>query len=287
MKLNSAPWRRPLLVALGLAGLSSFALAACSVVPSVWPLAGPRAGAGPFDQTPTPVSSKDWKGPPAGYLPNGGAPDAMKILGPPPAPGSKTGKADKALFEATRGLAGSARWTVAQRDADLSGLEAWKSYSCAAGVKIGPATTPTLARMMLRIEADAIPVYEPIKDRYDRKRPPVGNHKPICVPREPWIDTNGSYPSGHSLIGWSWGLVLAELIPDRSSQLVARGRDFGESRIICGVHWQSDVVAGRELGSALVARLHADPGFMADLAKARDEVAAARRLGPPESCPAG
>ncbi|MDQ0466511.1 acid phosphatase (class A) [Caulobacter ginsengisoli] len=269
---------------LAVGGLPLLALAACSVMPSVWPLAGPRPGVGPFDQPPTPVSSRDWKVPPKGYLPDGGAPDALKILGPPPTPGSKTGKADKARFEATRDLAGSARWTMAQRDADLSGGEAWKSYGCAAGVRIGPDTTPVLARMMLRIEADAAPVYSPIKDRYDRKRPPVGNNKQICVPRETWIYTNGSYPSGHSLIGWSWGLVLAELVPDRSSQLVARGRDFGDSRVICGVHWQSDVDAGRDLGSALVARLHADPGFMADLAKARDEIAAARKLGPPEGC---
>lgn len=270
----------------GLLAMAALGVAGCSVVPSVWPLAGPRAAVGPFDQTPTPVSSRDWREPPAGYLPAGEVPDALKILGPPPAPKSRIGKADKDRFEATRALAGSARWTLAQRDADLSGVEAWKSYGCAAGVRIGPTTTPTLARMMLRIESDAFPVYEPIKDRYSRKRPAVGNDKPICVPREDWIATNGSYPSGHSLIGWSWGLVLAELVPGRSSQLIARGRDFGESRVICGVHWQSDVEAGRDLGSALVARLHADPGFLTDLAKARDEIAAARGLGPPDSCPA-
>lgn len=268
-----------------LACLSVFALAACSVVPSVWPLAGPRAPVGPFDQTPTPVSSRDWRAPPAGYLTRDQAPEALKIVGPPPAAKSRTGKADRDQFESTRALAGSARWTVAQRDADLSGLEAWKSYGCAAGIQIGPKTTPVLARLMLRVESDAALVYNPIKDRYNRTRPAVGNKKPICVPREDWIRTNGSYPSGHSLIGWSWGLILAELVPDRSSQLIARGREFGQSRVICGVHWQSDVDAGRELGSALVARLHADPGFEADLAKARDEVEAAKALGPPQSCP--
>jgi acid phosphatase (class A) len=269
------------LLAMGLVGV-----AACSVVPSVWPMAGPRTAVGPFDQTPTPVRSRDWVTPPHGYLPDGQAPDAMTILGPPPAPNSKAGKADRERFEATRGLAGSARWTLAQRDADLVGPESWKSFGCAAGVRIGADTTPVLARMMLRVEGDAIPVYEPIKARYNRTRPAIGNRKPICVPREGWMETSGSYPSGHSVIGWSWGLILAELLPDRAGQLVARGRDFGESRVICGVHWESDVVAGRELGSALVARLHADPGFMADLAKARSEVAAARKLGPPSSCPA-
>lgn len=273
--------------ALPLLILSLLSLAACSVVPSVWPMAAPRSAVGPFDQTPTPVAYKDWRTPPAGYLAMGEAPDAMKILGPPPSAKSKAGKADQAMFESTRGLAGSARWTLAQRDADLAGPEAWKNFGCVAGVRIGMDTTPTLARMMLRIEGDAIPVYEPIKARYNRTRPAIGNNKPICVPREDWIRTSGSYPSGHSLIGWSWGLILAELVPERANQLIARGRDFGQSRVICGLHWQSDVEAGRELGSALVARLHADPGFQADLARARNELAAARGLGPPKSCPAG
>lgn len=282
MTLRKSPAGR--VMGLSLLAPLALCLAACSVVPSVWPLAGPRAPVGPFDQTPTPVRSRDWVAPPHGYLPDGAAPDAMKILGPPPAPGSKAFKADKDRFESTRGLAGSARWTLAQRDADLVGPESFKSFGCAAEVRIGLTTTPTLARMMLRIEGDAIPVYEPIKARYNRIRPAIGNNKPICVPREDWLRTSGSYPSGHSLIGWSWGLVLAELVPDRSAQLVARGRDFGESRVICGVHWESDVEAGRELGSALVARLHADSGFLADLARARDEITAARGLGPPEGC---
>lgn len=264
--------------------LPVLALAACSVVPSVWPLAGPRAPVGPFDQTPVPVSSKDFKRPPAGYLAAGDRPDGLVILAPPPAPGSREGKADRDRFEATRSLAGSPRWVRAQRDADLSGGEAWKSFGCAAGVRIGPDATPVLARLMLRVEGDAFPLFDPVKDRYSRVRPVIGNKKPICVPREDWMRTSGSYPSGHSVIGWSWGLILAELVPDRSAQLVARGRDFGESRVICGVHWESDVAAGRELGSALVARLHADAGFLADLDKARDEVAAARKLGPPEGC---
>jgi len=34
---------------------------------------------------------------------------------------------------------------------------------------------------------------------------------------------------------------------------------------ICGVHWQSDVDAGRLIGAAVVARLHADPVFRVQL----------------------
>lgn len=256
------------------------ALSACSMV-SDW-----RLGPGE-PPPPTPVHSSTWREPPKGYLPAGAHPDSLKILPPPPAVGSPQQLGELATFEATRALQGTPRWTQAIRDADLSGKEAFMSFSCAANVKIGPDTTPTLARLLMRLIDDGRPVYNPAKDFYARKRPAAGNDAPICVPRERWIETNGSYPSGHSLIGFSWGLILAELVPDRATELVARGREHGDSRVICGVHWQSDVDAGRVLASALVARLRADPGFQADLAAARSEIEAARTLGAPPHCGAG
>jgi hypothetical protein len=131
---------------------------------------------------------------------------------------------------------------------------------------------------------DAATLYQPAKAVFQRKRPPVGNTKPICVPREKWIETDGSYPSGHGLIGWSWALVISEVAPEHASAVLARGREFGDSRIICGVHYQSDIEAGRYLGSAMVSRLHQDPAFMSDLEKAKAEVAASRAKGAPTGC---
>lgn len=256
-------------------------LAGCASVVRDTPLAQDDGPWGP----PTPVDSTAWRDPPKGYLADGATPDSVAIVPAPPAPDSLQGRAERKTYEDTRALAGTPRWIQAQRDADLSGKEAYRGFSCAAGVKIGPRTTPTLATMMLRITDDAKPAYNPAKDLYSRKRPAAGNTAPICVPREDWIETNGSFPSGHSLIGWSWALVLAELVPDRSTQILTRGREFGDSRIICGVHFASDVEAGRTLASGLVARLHADPGFMRDLATAKTELASARRLGPPTGCP--
>lgn len=226
-----------------------------------------------------------WTEPPKGYLPEGAHPDGQKILPPPPETGSPVWKAELAQFEATRALEGSPRWAQAIRDTDLYGEEVFHGFSCAAGVRLGPDSTPTLAKMLLRLIHDARPLYNPPKDYYVRKRPAVGNTAPICVPREAWIETNGSYPSGHAMLGYSWALILAELAPERATELVIRGRDFGDSRAICGVHWQSDIEAGRTLATALVARLHADPGFMTDMAASKVEVEGARKLGAPEGCP--
>jgi acid phosphatase (class A) len=212
--------------------------------------------------------------------------DGAAIVGPPPTPDSPRGKADQATFEATRALAGTPAWDKAIADADLSGAHGFKSFSCAAGVTISPQATPTLTSLLLRMTDDAATLYQPAKAAFQRSRPPVGNTKPICVPREKWIETDGSYPSGHGLIGWSWALVISEVAPDNASKILARGRAFGDSRVICGVHFQSDIEAGRYLGSALVSRLHNDAAFEADLATAKAEVATSRASGAPTGCAA-
>ena len=97
---------------------------------------------------------------------------------------------------------------------------------------------------------------------------------------------SGSYPSGHTAIGWAWGLILAEIDPEHANALIDRGRNYGHSRLVCNVHWYSDVQQGQFMGAAAVARLHGNPEFMADLAKARIELAYARTLGlaPPRDC---
>lgn len=268
-----------------LIALAATALSACSMIAGMQTAPSPGPPTSTALPPPVAVGSASWKEPPKGYLPAGAAPDALKILPPPPALGSPQQLAELQTFEATRALEGTPRWTQALRDADLSGKEAFHGFSCAAGVRIGPETTPTLAKMLLRMLDDGRPVYNPIKRAYARKRPAAGNTAPICIPREHWIETDGSYPSGHSMIGYSWALILAELVPDRTSELTRRGREFGDSRVICGVHWQSDVDAGRTLAGALVARLHAEPGFQADLATARSEIERARKLGAPHHCP--
>ena len=247
-------------------------LASCAALDATPPSKAPVA---------TTPSSAGWTKPPPGYLAGGGDIDATVILGPPPAPESPRGRAERKQFEETRKLVNTPAWSQAIADADLSGKNGLKSFSCAAGVTLSAEATPTLSSMLLRMTDDAAKIYQPAKRAYQRPRPPVGNKAPI---REPWIQTDGSYPSGHGLIGWAWASVIAELVPEKASPVLARGKAFGDSRIICGVHFQSDVEAGRYLGSALVTRLHDDPAFMADLAKARGEVAASKANGPPTGC---
>ena len=219
-------------------------------------------------------------GPPAKMIPGyltAGSLDGKSILGPPPALDSAHGKADRALYEETRALAGTSRWKTAIQDNDLWGGGALKRFSCALGVDLNETQTPVTWKVLHKIETDVRTLGTPAKDFYARVRPALGNDLPICVPREDWMRTNASYPSGHAMTAWSWGLILAEAVPARADAVLVLGKDSGDSRMICGVHFISDVEAGRTLGSAMVSRLHATPAFAADLKKAKRELARAKR----------
>lgn len=91
----------------------------------------------------------------------------------------------------------------------------------------------------------------------------------------------------HASIGWACALTLAEIAPDRANAILARGLAYGQSRVVCGVHWKSDVEAGRVVGASTVSRLRAGAVFAAQLSAARKEIAAARAAGlkSPLDCP--
>ena len=114
----------------------------------------------------------------------------------------------------------------------------------------------------------------PLRDRYKRKQPFTVYKTKTCSPEdEALVSNQGSYPSARGAVGWSYALVLAELNPARAAEILQRGRDFGESRVICGSHWQSDIDAGNEVGRLVVARLHQSEQFEADFKAAKSEVA--------------
>ena len=216
----------------------------------------------------------------AGYLPRGGAPDSLTLIPPPPAPGSAAQARDDAAAKAAVALHGGPRWDQAITDANLRFPDAAETFACALDVRVSETDTPRLYMLLRRTLADNGLSPYPTKIKYMRARPFTVNGKPICTPAdEAGLRKDGSYPSGHSAIGWGWALILAEAAPDRADAVLARGRAFGQSRMVCNVHWQSDVEEGRMMGSATVAKLHSVPEFRADLEAASAEIAAARAKG--------
>ncbi|MBV8271022.1 MAG: phosphatase PAP2 family protein [Cupriavidus sp.] len=224
-------------------------------------------------------------GVPAGYLAPEARPDSLALLPQPPTAESAAFALDKdtaKLAQTQWAKPGSARWKQAQLDADLSFPAAAGTFSCALKAPISEAQTPRLYKLLQRTMVDAGLATYRAKNRYNRTRPFVFTNTSSCTPDdEAKLAKDGSYPSGHSAAGWAWALVLTEIVPDRTDAILARGRAFGQSRIACNVHWQSDVNEGRMVAAATVARLHGDPVFEADLAAARDELAKVRAQGLP------
>jgi acid phosphatase (class A) len=210
-----------------------------------------------------------------GYLSEDALLDSAAFVPPAPEAGFARQALDTAWAERIRGLRDTARWDMAIRDAELKFPAAVDAFSCALGFEITEADTPALYLMLWRSLTDIGLSSYSAKTAYQRERPFMVGDTPICTPEdEKALRNDGSYPSGHTAIGWGWALILAQLAPDRAEALLERGRAFGESRTVCNVHWYSDVVAGRLVGAAAVARLQADTEFRAAM-----EVAAAEITG--------
>ena len=224
-----------------------------------------------------------------GYLDPAALPDSAALLPAPPAAGSAAQAADEAAYQALSRLQGTPRGALAVQDADLRQPQVLETFSCALGIPISETATPNLAMLLRRTMTDAGFAPAGAKKKYNRTRPFVAFHAHTCTPGdEAYLVNDGSYPSGHSSIGWAWALTLAEVAPDHADAILERGRAFGQSRAICGAHWQSDVQAGWLVGAATVAKLHANATFTAQQQAARAEIAATRARGalPPGDCAA-
>ncbi|VTO16950.1 acid phosphatase [Brevundimonas vancanneytii] len=208
---------------------------------------------------------------PQGYLGADSRFEALAFLPPPPEVDSLRAQNDLAVYRATRALKGKPRWLQAAADAEIVTPSAPGVFSEALGAPFEPERTPTLALLLGRMHADLETIQASAKASHARPRPFVSEPADICVDAAPWLGESGSYPSGHAAMGWAWALVLSELAPDRAEAILTRGLAYGDSRVICGVHYVSDVEAGRLMGAALIARLKAEPAFQRDLERARAE----------------
>ena len=127
---------------------------------------------------------------------------------------------------------------------------------------------PQTAEFYKKIASDSKYFTELGKDHWKRPRPPRSDDrvKPLLEEKD------DSYPSGHATRGMIFAETLAEIFPHEREALLARGRQIGWDRVIVGVHFPSDVYAGRVLGHALARELLAKPEFRAELEKVKAEL---------------
>jgi acid phosphatase (class A) len=199
--------------------------------------------------------------------------DPLALLPPPPAAGTPAAAADARAYTAAGANAGTPAWT---RATSLNGVRTpafRKELSCALGVALSEADTPANLKLLSLTNAQLRPLTDMAQAHFKRPRPFGDDPSIACDPNAATLGP--SYPSGQAATGWLWALTLADARPERRAALLAFGRDAGDVRVTCRVHWQSDVDAGRTLAEALHRQLSANPAYKADLDAARREIALA------------
>lgn len=215
------------------------------------------------------------------YLEESEVANSLELLPPPPAANSILFLYDKAQYDWGKLQRDTPRGDQAAQDARVDGNGVPFAFSEAFGVEISQEKTPEIHKLVINMREDAGDLAtRHAKNHYMRVRPFSFFKEMTCNPEQQQeLSTNGSYPSGHTSIGWATALVLSEVNPDRQNEILKRGFEMGQSRVICGYHFQSDVDAARIVASAVVARLHANEAFMTQLKKAKAEFAKLQKAG--------
>ena len=198
--------------------------------------------------------------------------DLLSVLPAAPRDGDARAEADRAIFRATRRLENTPRWEVATNDVSEKTDYMFHAYSCAMGVELTEKVAPALSHLLEKAADAASDANRAVKKKFQRPRPFNVDEGPICQLKIEVLSYD--YPSGHTTHGWTWALILAELMPERATAILARGRAYGESRIVCGVHNASAVEAGRLSATISMTRLRSSPAFQSDLVAAKEELAA-------------
>ena len=194
-----------------------------------------------------------------------GHPDLTKLLGPPPAPGSAEQAGDLAGVLAVQKTRTKAQADRALADDTVGTL----GFAEVLGPNFTAERLPKTAALFEKIRGDGVVITSAGKDTWNRPRPwdvspavqPVGD-KP----------SGSSYPSTSSVVGYLTAIMLANMVPEKSAALYARGREFGDDRVILGVHFPTDIEAGRRAATVVAAALMENAAFMAEFAAAKAEL---------------
>jgi acid phosphatase (class A) len=207
------------------------------------------------------------------YLTADEVPNAVYWLPEPPAPGSSQFLSDiSQYFWGKQQRLDSLRAQKAIREVVSEVADMAVLFSEAFGMEISAEKTPAIYKVINRgVPTIRLSAAKP-KNTYLRKRPYVYFNEPTLIPsEEEHLRKTGSYPSGHTVRGWGMALLLSEINPAAQDELFKLGYEWGQSRVIAGYHWQSDVDASRMLAAACYARLHSCKEFLDDMKNAKKE----------------
>lgn len=206
------------------------------------------------------------------YLPEEEMSTPQTFLPGPPALQDSRFYADWVAYQQGKDIRKTERGYRAIDDASTSVDYFMQRFGEAMGVTMSSKTCPRIARYISMTFTTAKQANSKAKDYYARVRPYNQFHEDTPVPASQSATDDTSYPSGHTCRAWSTALALVAIDPDHQNEILKTGYDYGQSRVILGYHYQSDIDAARLVASAGIARLMGEKSFQEDMAAAKAEL---------------
>ena len=163
------------------------------------------------------------------------------------------------------------RAEIAKGDAIWSYEALFHQFAVPFGLEVTKEGTPEIWKLLETALATTDAMRVKPKAHYLRQRPFERFDDAMLTGEEDELRGEGSYPSGHTMRGWTCALLMAEIAPMQADTIFARGWMYGESRVIAGAHWQSDVDASRVAASIGYCALQGSDAFREQMKKAQAE----------------
>jgi acid phosphatase (class A) len=151
----------------------------------------------------------------------------------------------------------------------------WRFSDVIDNPKFAKENLPKFSAFFDRIVETEAAVVDPAKDVWKRPRPHL--YSDLVKPIVP-LSKSGSYPSGHTTLGTLMGVVLSDMVPEKRAAIMARAWEYGHNRVVGGIHYTSDIEAGRIGGIVVAQAISSHDDYKAEYEAAKTELRTALGL---------
>lgn len=198
---------------------------------------------------------------------------SSQVLPPPPAQSSAQAQIEQDELARVERSRTASEFAAAKIDGTSKDASIFRD---AIGPGFALQRLPQTALLMEMVRDSEKATADRAKGYFKRPRPWIVNPSIQACSRDD--ESLSSYPSGHATMAYSMGAILSRLIPARSSAIMVRAAQYAQNRIICEVHYRSDVTAGEALGLVVAERLMQKAQFRDQFNRARAELIKARLI---------
>jgi len=191
--------------------------------------------------------------------------DLTMILPPPPANDSAQTKAELGAVLALQVTRTPEMVASAVADSEEN---VWR-FANVMGPNFNKEKLPKFSAFFDRVVETEGAVVDPAKDVWKRPRP---HQLSDLVKPAVKLSSSGSWPSGHATVGTMMGIILADMVPEKRAEIMARAAEYAHNREVGGIHYASDVEMGKISGSVIAAVLLNRDDFKAEYEVARAEL---------------